>query len=173
MADYVQNHFYDEKSEMYFFTSSEDAALVARNIESSDNVIPASNSIMAKNLYLLSHYFSNVEYLKRAQKMLHNISPNFNDYPSAYSNWMDLQLNFVYDFYEVVATGPEANQKLEEMQQVYYPNKLVAGAKTAFENALFKGRLKGEETNIFICVDNACRHPVKTSKEAFEILQED
>ena len=39
-------------------------SLVARSIEYTDNVIPASNSIMAKNLFKLSHYFNNEHFSK-------------------------------------------------------------------------------------------------------------
>ena len=172
IADYAHTNFYDEVSGMYFFTSSKDAPLVSRNIETADNVIPASNSIMAKNLYYLSHYFSDQTYLKQSRIMLHNMQPNFTSYPSAYSNWMDLHLNFTDDFYEVVITGSESKEKLKELQHYYYPNKLVAITLKESDDPLFKGRFNAKETNIFICVNNACKFPVKTVKEAVKLLEE-
>ena len=173
MADYVHANFYDEISGLYFFTSKQDAALVTRNIESSDNVIPASNSILAKNLYQLSHYFSDKIYLERAQKMLHNIQPSFLDFPSGYSNWMDLMLNFTDNYYEVVITGASAEEKLAELQQHYYPNKLVAASNKESVEPLLQNRYSEADTHIFICVNNACKYPVKTVAEALKLLSQD
>ncbi len=171
MVDYVENHFYDTTSGLYFFTSNLDDSLVSRNIESLDQVIPASNSIMAKNLYKLYHYFSNPKYLKKSKTMLHNIQPSIVEYPSGYSNWMDLYLNFSGTFYEVVVTGKEAKRKIQKINQNYYPNKIIAGTDKTSENPLFKGRFKENGTHIFICQDNACKYPVTSVKEALSLME--
>lgn len=172
LADYTHDNFYDEASGMYFFTSKEDAALVTRNVESVDNVIPASNSILAKSFYQLSHYFSDKTYLERAQKMLHNIQPSFLDYPSSYSNWMDLMLNFTNNYYEVVITGALAEEKLKELSKHYFPNKLVAVSNQSSNAPLLQNRFSQTDTNIFICVNNSCKYPVKTVAEALKLLKE-
>jgi len=172
MVDYVKQHFYDDTSKLYFFTSNIDASLVSRNIEHSDNVIPASNSIMAKNLYKLSHYYSDSTYLNQSKQMLHNMQLNLENYPSGYSNWLDLYLNFTDPFYEVVVTGKNVKEKIQEMQQNYYPNKIIAGTNKASENPLFKGRFKANGTYIFICQDNTCKFPVTDIKEAFKLMEE-
>ena len=173
MADYTHANFYDELSSLYFFTSEQDAALVTRNIESLDNVIPASNSILAKTLFQLSHYFSDKSYLERAQKMLHNIQPSINDYPSGYSNWLDLMLSFTDNYYEVVITGASAEVRLKELQQHYHPNKLVAASNKASNASLLQNRFSDTDTHIFICVNNACKYPVKTVPEALKLLTKD
>ena len=88
LTDYSLEHFYDEKSGFFAFTSNLDEALITAHFETEDNVIPASNSVMGKNLFKLSIYFENSFYEKVSQRMLQNIIPNI-EYPSAYSNWMD------------------------------------------------------------------------------------
>jgi uncharacterized protein YyaL (SSP411 family) len=57
LTDYTFTNFFEAEKGMFYFTSKEDAALVTRNFEYRDNVIPASNSIMAKNLFVLSHHY--------------------------------------------------------------------------------------------------------------------
>jgi uncharacterized protein YyaL (SSP411 family) len=59
LTDYTLEHFYDEKNAFFRFTSDKDDALISIHFETEDNVIPASNSVMAKNLYQLSIYFDN------------------------------------------------------------------------------------------------------------------
>jgi len=171
MVDYVNTHFYDASSGLYFFTSNLDDSLVTRNIESLDQVIPASNSIMANSLYKLYHLFSDSDYLERSKKMLHNIQPSISEYPSGYSNWLSLYLNFSDTYYEVVVTGSEAKNKVYEIHQNYYPNKLIAGSEVSSENPLFKGRYKANGTYIFICQDNACKYPVTQVKEALDLMK--
>jgi len=52
LTDYSTVHFFDKASGMYNYTSDLDPPLIARKMETSDNVIPASNSVIAKDLYL-------------------------------------------------------------------------------------------------------------------------
>ena len=53
LLDYAIEHFSNQESGLFFFTSDLDPALVARKSELGDNVIPGSNSIMARNLLKL------------------------------------------------------------------------------------------------------------------------
>jgi uncharacterized protein YyaL (SSP411 family) len=80
LTNYAFDYFFDDISKMFYFTSHEDDDLVTRNIEYRDNVIPASNSMMAKNLFKLSHYFENEHYLKTATTMLNNVKPEMEEY---------------------------------------------------------------------------------------------
>jgi len=50
LSDYTFEHFYDKDSNMFFFTSDIDSKLITKKTELEDNVIPSSNSIMAKKL---------------------------------------------------------------------------------------------------------------------------
>ena len=73
LLKYTLKHFFDKKSGMFYYTSDLDPDLIARKIEINDNVIPASNSQMAKNLYVLGHYFYDYEYIIKAKVMLNNV----------------------------------------------------------------------------------------------------
>ena len=53
ISNYTIQHFYNLNNGMFFYTSATDEPLIARKSETSDNVIPASNSSMAKALYKL------------------------------------------------------------------------------------------------------------------------
>ena len=93
LTDYTYENFYNQENSMFYFTSKKDEKLVARSFEYRDNVIAASNSIMAKNLFILSHHLDNEKYLNTSSKMLHNVHPEIETYPSGYSNWLDLTEN--------------------------------------------------------------------------------
>lgn len=159
LTDYTFDHFFDETSGMFFFTSDEDESLIARKMEVTDNVIPASNSIMARNLAKLSHYYSNKHYLKTSTQMLNNIMPNISQYPGGYSNWLQLMSDFASHYYEIAVSGTDAVQKIKEINQVYIPNKLIAAATQISDIPLMEDRFNEDATYIYICVDGTCKLP--------------
>ncbi|MFL0354170.1 thioredoxin domain-containing protein [Xanthomarina sp. GH4-25] len=173
LTNYVFDHFFEETNNMFYFTSNEDPALVTRNIEYRDNVIPASNSIMAKNLFKLSHYFENDYYFNTATNMLNNVKPEIANYGSNYSNWLDLMLNYTHPFYEVAISGIEAHQKTKELNKTYLPNKLLIGSTEESNLPLLKNRYIENETYIYVCVNKACKLPVKEAVEAVELIKTD
>ena len=172
LSNYTLDHFYDDTSKMFFFTSNDDDALVSRSIEYRDNVIPASNSIMAKNLFKLSHYFDNEHFSKTAMTMLNNVKPEMQEYPSGYSNWFDLMLNYTNPYYEVAIVGKDAKQKISDLNKNYIPNKLIVGSTSENNLPLLENRYNPNETFIYVCVNKACKLPVSEVNQALKLLKE-
>ena len=170
LTEYVYKHFYNEKTKMFYFTSDLDEKLLSRTVEFRDDVIPSSNSIMANNLFLLSHYFDNQDYLETAIKMLNNISPEIDPYPNGFSNWLDLMLKISDSFYEVAIVGEDAVSKTIEINKSFKPNKLIIGSLNDSDLPLLKNRYVNNDTFIYVCVKKACKLPVKTSEEALYLL---
>jgi len=168
---YTFDHFYDPKQHLFYFTSDQDPKLINRTIEYSDNVIPASNSIMAKNLWLLSHYLYIPKYAKVAKEMLHIMQPQIEQYPSGYSNWLDLMTDFSFPFYEVVIIGKNTREKVNELNNHYIPNKLLAFSEVESNQPLFESRYSSDQTLIYICVNNACKYPVQKVSEALKFME--
>ena len=172
LANYVFDHFLDDSSHMFYFTSDEDSNLVSRNIEYRDNVIPASNSIMAKNLFKLSHHFDNTHYHDTATTMLNNVKPEIDQYASSYSNWLDLMLNYSQPYYEVAIVGQDVLEKITELNASYIPNKMIAGSANENNLPLLKNRYIEDETLIYVCVKKACKLPVSKVEDAIPLLKQ-
>ena len=170
LTDYTYENFYNQENSMFYFTSKKDEKLVARSFEYRDNVIAASNSIMAKNLFILSHHLDNEKYLNTSSKMLHNVHPEIETYPSGYSNWLDLTENYKNKYYEIVVVGKDANSKIKELNTSYLPNALVAGSSKESTKPLLKYRYIDDETLIYVCVNNSCKLPVSEASEALKLL---
>ncbi len=171
LVNYTFDHFFNDESKMFYFTSNEDTSLVTRNIEYRDNVIPASNSIMAKNLFKLSHYFDNETYYNTATTMLNNVKPEMSKYPSGFSNWLDLMLNYTNNYYEVAVVGKDANEKINQFNKSYIPNKLIIGSNEENELPLLKNRYIEDETYIYVCVNKACKLPVSDVEKALTLIE--
>ncbi len=168
----VDQDFYDETSELYFFTSIKDRPLVTKTIEINDNVIPASNSEMAKNLFRYGKLTGETSCIERAEKMLQNITDKIPDYPQSHSNWLNLMMNFCYPFYEIAITGENFRNKATAFQQRYLPNTVLAATNTDTDLALLKDRLIKGKDLIYICKEGSCQLPVETEKEAFKAISE-
>ena len=167
---YSLEHFYDHESGMFFFTSDEDPALIARKMEVNDNVIPASNSAMAINLFLLSHHYDSADFKRMSVKMLNNIIDKVESYPSGYSNWLNLLLSQVYPFYEVAIVGKKAETKSVELHQSYVPNKMLCGSEKESTLPLLANRFSKGQTRIFVCENKVCQMPTEESSEALKLM---
>ena len=166
LTNYCFDHFFDDKNGMFFFTSDEDKGLITRKIDTDDNVIPSSNSIMANNLFRLGHYFSNNTYANTAKQMLHNVKDKALQYGAGASNWLLLYSNYLGEFYEVAIVGDNALQKLKEINTYYIPNKLLVGSTKESNLPLLESKYNADETTIYICIDGACKLPVHTTEKA-------
>ena len=171
LMKYTYKNFFNAETNMFYFTSTLDDKLISRTVEFRDNVIPSSNSIMANNLFKLSHYFDNNIYLSSSQQMVNNIKDQIALYPSGFSNWMNLILNINKNFYEIAVVGNTAIEKIKELNENYLPNKIIIGSLESNPLPLLKNRFVEGETYIYVCVNKACKMPVKTVKEALKLIE--
>jgi uncharacterized protein YyaL (SSP411 family) len=70
----VNNLFWDEQGERYFYTASDAEKLVARNLELHDGALPGSNSVMIMNLLRLAAKTGDKSLHERAEKALGRIA---------------------------------------------------------------------------------------------------
>ncbi len=166
----VLKDFYDQEKSFFYFNSKEDRSLISRPSEFQDNVIPSSNSVMAKNLFKLSHFFDNKNYRDISEKLLKNIYSQLEKYPQAYFNWLDLLMNFTYKFYEIAILGENAKNELIEINKKYLPNKVVAGNTENSDLYLLKNRWKSKETWLYVCQNQTCLVPVQSVEEALKLV---
>lgn len=165
LTDYAIQHFYDEQSAMFYFTADNAEQLIARKMETSDNVTPASNSVMANVLYRLYRITDNNDYFDKSLKMLKAMQEFIPGYGSAYSNWMMLQQQILNVKKELVICGNKAKEYYHQLQQYYLPDTLIIYAQSNSDLPLFKERFKEGKTMMYYCVNNACQMPVETVEE--------
>ena len=170
LSEYVLKNFTDDKSELFFFTSKKDESLISRSLEFRDNVIPSSNSIMAKNLFRLYHYFDIPDYYEKAKKMCLSVSSEFEAYPGGYSNWLDLTYNIKSNFYEIAIVGDNALSQIEKLNSRYLPNKLIVGSSAENNLPLLKNRYVKGKTLIYVCVNKACKMPTENLEKSISMI---
>jgi len=169
LADYSIVHFYDMESGMFYFTNDKDPKLIARKMEVSDNVIPASNSSMSKGLHQLGLLLENEEYLKISKQMLSNMQESFNNYLPAASNWGILLLRKSFPYYEVAIAGKDAEKILVNFHRQYLPNCLFLGDNNHQSTLpLLELKWVNEQTTIYVCENKVCQLPVTTVEKAMK-----
>ncbi|SDJ94626.1 hypothetical protein SAMN04487898_105122 [Pedobacter sp. ok626] len=168
LTDYVLLNFEDADSPMLFYTSGTGEVLIARKHEIMDNVIPASNSVMAQNLHKLGLFFDDDLYTLKAEGMLAAVLPQIKTYGSAYSNWAIQVLEEVFGINEIALTGKHIEKAKSEINKHYIPNKITLGG-TNSELPLLKDK-ESNETKIYICRNKVCQLPVATVDEALKLI---
>ena len=171
LTDYCHAHFYDSQSGMFFFTSDLDAPLVARKMEINDNVMPASSSVMANNLFALGQLLDNSDNLNMAQLQLNNIKSDMSSYGSGYSNWAILMLNYIAPFYEVAIVGTQAVQKALDFKQHYAPNTLLLGSTTFSPLPLLQNKMLEGQTTFYICQNKSCQLPATELPAVLDLIK--
>ena len=169
----VLEDFSAEGQPFFFFSSHREKALIRKSIEVADNVIPASNSIMAKNLFQLGLFWEDSSWIQRAEDMLSYMKDSMSKYSGQYSNWMQLALWLEYPFFETVVSGPQAQSYGRILGSKYLPHTLIAYSDKAAELPLFRHRQDPEHTRIFICSRGACQQPMEEVEQAFLTLRKE
>ncbi len=170
LCDRAIELFFDEQKTYFYFKSKADQALISRPIEIEDNVIPASNSSMANNLWALGTLFDNEDYLKKSDQLLSNVYQAMPSYGSAFSNWGILSLKHLKPNYVVAITGKDYHNMKEELAQAYLPNVLFVGGESESQLPLMDGKFTAEST-IYVCSNGTCQQPVQSSEAALKQLR--
>ena len=170
LVAHVWNHFSDAANKLFFYTSSQSENLIARKQEISDNVIPASNSVLAHVLYKLGILLEKDDYVQTARKMVSKIRDQFTRQGVYFANWAMLLGKLIYPTFEVAILGENATQLNHEMQKTYLPSTIFAGG--TIENLpLLQDRLIDNKTVIYVCQNKVCNLPVYSVDDAIKLIK--
>ena len=172
LTNYALAHFSDDNNVFFNYTSDLDPPLIARKKELTDNVIPGSNSTMAKVLYTLGLYYYDQEYIARAKSMLRGISQELTTkgYPNYYSNWCTLYQWMLTPPYEIAIVGEDYEPLRQEMMNQFMPDAIFLGGRDEGNLELLKDKLQDEETFIYVCRNKVCKFPVREAEKAIALM---
>lgn len=165
--------FFDESDGFFFFNNPSSEKLIANKKELFDNVIPASNSIMARNLHQLSLFTYDESYDSIAKKMLGGMKDLILKDPGFLCNWANLYLENLVPTAEISIVGKGAKTLADQFKSPYLPNIIVAFSEELTEAAaILQGKTPDSDGNalIYVCFNHACQKPVSTLEEAISQL---
>ncbi|PRY84883.1 hypothetical protein CLW00_11642 [Mongoliibacter ruber] len=171
LADTVIDQFYDEKDGFFFFNNPQAEKLIANKKELFDNVIPASNSIMARNLQDLSLFFYEDSFAEISNKMLGAIRKLIVRDPGFLCNWASLYLTSLVPKAEIAIVGKGAYEKAKILQKLLPTGVVVAASEDVTENPPLLSQKHGDKDGnalIYVCFNKACQRPVTDVAEAIK-----
>lgn len=171
ITSYILEHFFDGETGMFFYTHNQYSDLIARKMELADNVIPSSNSEMAKNLFSLGHFSGKDDYISKAKQMLINVEADVQRNIYFYANWGIVQALFTSPLYEVAIMGDELADKRKQFDEYYLPGVIFVGSKNKSNLALLENKLIDNQTTIYVCRDKTCDLPVTDVQEALRQIK--
>ena len=170
LADFAIQHFKENESDFFFYTSNIDEPLIARKIDFSDNVTPSSNSSLALGLFKLSRFFYNEPYAELADNLVEVIKKSAIMNPIFHSYWLTAAVNLTFPFYEVGIVGDNFNREKSKIDKMFLPNVILFGAKGEGSLEILKDRYTSGKTYIYVCENSVCELPVEESNKAIEQL---
>lgn len=173
LTEYCIKEFYDESDGFFYFNNPKAEKLIANKKELFDNVIPASNSIMARNLHRLALFTYEEKYQELSNKMLGGMKELILKEPSFLCNWAALFLEKLIPTAEIIIVGKNATHSAFEFHSRYTPNSIVAFSEELTETApIFKDKTPDSTGNalIYVCFDRACQRPVSAIEDAITQL---
>jgi hypothetical protein len=171
LADYTLQHFFDPGSGLLFFTSDIDPALVTRKAEIHDNVIPSSNSVMAKNLRHLGIAFDRADLLEISGKMLERIKPLMNRHLAAFSNWASMWSESATAEKVIAVCGPGFREKIHALRKLNLPGIIYFGSDNPSELPYLQYRFVEGMTLIYYCTGKECKPPTEDTNSIIIYLK--
>ena len=167
LLSHAMENFFDSRERYFFYSHQEAESLISRKKEIFDNVIPSSNSIMARSLRRLGLIYDKAEWVELADEMTSALADLTRTEPNYMSNWGIALLESKQPIAEVVFVGDDVHKLREEFQSGYYPFSLSLGSKTQSTLPLLQDKeALGGRSTVYVCFNKTCRLPVHTVPEA-------
>lgn len=103
--------------------------------------------------------------------MVKNIIPTV-DYPSAFSNWLNVQLYFSEQNKELAICGNKALEHLQKINQNYLPNIVIAGGSTVSQLPFLENRCSENEMLFYLCQNKTCDIPSANYEEIIKEIHQ-
>ena len=171
LADYAIANFYDTEDEFFYFTDIQGEELIARKKEIFDNVIPASNSMMAANLYNLGLLLGRNDFIEISNLMLAKMKRIVLTDPQWVTQWACLATQHTKPTAEVAIVGSNLKEIRKQIDADFMLNKVFVGTETDSKLPLLQNRAaKNGETTIYVCFDKTCQLPTTEVSKALALM---
>lgn len=157
--------FYVPDENVFYYSPSDFSDLVVRTKEMTDNVIPASNSAMARNLYTLGKYFENDEWITISEAMCRRMVAPARKQGAYHSSWAMAFCMHVYGVYEVALCGSAVEPGPETH---FLPDVLWMASRGNSQLPLLEGKTGTD--GAYVCREKACQAPVPAREDAIKLI---
>jgi uncharacterized protein YyaL (SSP411 family) len=162
----------------FFDTSDDHEALITRPRDLQDNAVPSGNAMAATVLLKLGAYTGDSRYTEIAEKSLRGLQGAFQQYPTAFGQWLVAHEFAVGGVKEIAVVGdPEAadtRSMLDVIFAGFRPNQVVAlkrpGESSPIPLLDYREPIGGKAT-VSVCQHFACQMPTTDPEALAEQLR--
>jgi uncharacterized protein YyaL (SSP411 family) len=190
------NHFLDNKSGGFYFTSDNAEEIILRKKESYDSAIPSGNSVQMMNLLKLAHMNEEESLKEIALGIEHNFDQKIKRSPLAHTNMINAIDFRLGPSYNVVMVCSDENQSLKMHDKLrsnlslrYIPNltildisqferkeensKVNIDLKFPFKisEAMKAKKPMENKCTFYVCSDKDCKPPLTEIKELLKVIE--
>lgn len=169
LAEFVNNHFGDDESGLFFLAEKEKTELAVNPLETYDHVIPSSNAVMGLALAKLGLLAGKTDYLEQSKRMLQSQKEQMLNYPGSHTHWGQLYL-FLEHQPMLLISGHGAKMACRSIRKKLPSTVLTAATETKSTLAVFEGKTQGNELHYLYCDSKGCRMAVFTEEQALETI---
>jgi len=166
LADAIIAHFAAPDG-TFFDTSDDHETLITRPRDLQDNAVPSGNAMAATVLLKLGAYTGDPRYTDIAEKSLRGLQGAFQQYPTAFGQWLVAYEFAVGSPKEIAVVGDPQSADTQAMLDVIFagfrPNQVVAlkrpGETSPIPLLDYREQIDGNAT-VSVCQNFACMMPV-------------
>jgi uncharacterized protein YyaL (SSP411 family) len=163
------NKFYDKKSGLFYFTSTDKTYPAIRKLGLADTELPAPNAIAATLLWELGTLLDKKDYLQLSESLFAKIRRELTgEKATYYGSWAVLAGWLGYGTKEVAIAGADARKMNQTVQNNYLPLAIFLGTEKEEFIPLLKDKVPNGKTLIYVCEKGSCKRPVDDPKQAIE-----
>ena len=168
---YVLEAFYDPHQHNMYSTRRDQTDIIVRKKDFYDNATPSGNSTMIHNLQRLNLIVNRPEWSDIPGRMLNAMRASVAQFPLSFSGWAQALLHHTQPPVQIAVVGGDADNKAAAIRKKFIPNSVVM-ASDGHESVipLFSGKPRQKESLIYLCENFACRTPVVSLDELWEMI---
>ena len=169
--------FWDEKEGGYFTIADDAEKLIVRAKKLYGGAIPSGNSVSIGNLARLHRMTGDPKFAKRSDELVRAFSGEIGQRPAIYAMTMTWLTFHLGPSYEIVISGPNAEEMVGALRKPFLPNKVILRRTEEIADDLAslapytetQESLNGRAT-AYVCQGFACKMPTTGIQEMLESL---
>jgi uncharacterized protein len=169
----VIDRFSETDTGFFFYTGHDQDDVIVRKKEVYDGAVPSGNAVMAQNLHQLGLLLDNREWRQRSMDMVTALGKAVIKYPTSFGVWAMLLQEMTVGTNEIAIVGPGHGGVLKEVLAEYIPHRVLMASERPLDLPLLAGKTADSKTNIWLCRDYSCKHPVGLVKDLIALIDSD
>lgn len=170
LTNYTIQNFYNTNNELFNYYANNSRKRISNSNEIMDSVLPSSNAIMAKVLFILGQLFYTNSFIEMAEKMPPRVTNFIQRNPAYYTQWLSFMLWLENPPNEISILGKKFEEYKEHFNKIYHPGIILAGGSHEGNIPILKGKFKLGKTKIYICQGRTCQEPLNTPDEVLKLI---